>query len=264
MKLEIPIYQKIRYKIYEPFAYAKVPKTFPNHFHKQPEIIYCMRGRIVITQETQTIVLNRGDIAIVCPYVAHSFIKSNGNGICMGIPLQFANTFIKYFTCLNANQFVIKNSKNSFDLQSTLMRFKGANNLNFINQRALIDRLLDEMLELIDIDIKQSIEQIDLASKIIFFLDENYTQDITMQTLMDKFMYSRSYLSEYFNNIFKCSLPAYLTNLRLSAFFDKQRTSGGSISDNALSVGFKSSRTFYNNFMTEFKITPTEYFKLIK
>ena len=234
------------------------------HFHKQPEIIYCNHGSIEITQNNQILTLYKGDVAIISPYVAHSFNGGHGRGWCLGIPLQFDSSFSKYFLCLNSNQFIIKNCKKSKILHKTLMNFKNANSLTFAKQQFLVQNLLDEILKLINPNKLQNIKQLDIVSQIIYFLDENYTHDINMQSLISNFMYSRSYLSECFNNVFQCSLPAFLTNIRLSAFIKKQLTLKGSISEDAFNVGFKSTRTFYKSFSTQFNLTPTEYISKIK
>ena len=62
-----------------------------------------------------------------------------------------------------------------------------------------------------------------LAQDILNYLQANYLEPITLDTLCNEFGYSRSSFSHIFNNYFGCSLTKYLNILRCLHFNDSEQ-----------------------------------------
>ncbi len=99
--------------------------------------------------------------------------------------------------------------------------------------------------------------------KIINFLNENFTSDISREGLASTVDMSPNYMSRLFSLHTGKKINEYINHLRI-AFAAKQLAepeNGKSIIDIALTVGFESLSTFNRAFKEVYKTTPTEYKK---
>jgi AraC-like DNA-binding protein len=106
--------------------------------------------------------------------------------------------------------------------------------------------------------ISTSIEQ-QLSSRILFYVNENYKNDISLGSIAAYFGYNPSYISRYFRSCFNVGLNQYITLVRLKYAIILMTESQNSVTYCAFESGFNSMRTFYRAFYNEFKCTPKEY-----
>lgn len=104
----------------------------------------------------------------------------------------------------------------------------------------------------------------DLASRILFYIDENFKNDISLSTLANNFGYSSSYISRYFKDCFNIGFNRYLNILRLKNALLLMNKNKYDITYCALESGFNSIHTFYRAFRNEFKCTLKEYYEFNK
>ena len=94
---------------------------------------------------------------------------------------------------------------------------------------------------------------------ILNYLQANYLEPITLDTLCNEFGYSRSRFSHIFNNYFGCSLTKYLNILRCLHFNDIfNDQSDLDIADAALDCGFGSVRSFYRAYRDLYGHSPRQ------
>ncbi len=97
--------------------------------------------------------------------------------------------------------------------------------------------------------------------KILQFLESNYMNPLTLDSVATHLGYSSSYFSKYFKNLFGQLFLDYLHELRLDHVIQELKTTDNSISDIALANGFNSLSSFNSLFKKRFQTTPTSYKK---
>ena len=104
----------------------------------------------------------------------------------------------------------------------------------------------------------------ELSTKILLYLNSNFQNEITLNSLASTFGYTKSYLSRYFKSCFGIGITRYLNVLRLRNALLLLREEGKTHTFCALESGFNSTRTFYRLFKEEFGCSPTEYLSSLK
>ncbi len=231
------------------------------HFHKQLELAYCTSGTQVVKINSETLQLNRGDILIVSPFMAHGYELSTANCLVLCIPTIFYSYYSKYFSRLSINDTIIKNTKGSKEVFKALKQFHNIGDMNHFEQTSLVLAVLGKLLHLAEFKEIATNDNADLTNDIINYIDQNFKDKISLESLSDHLHYNKTYISKYFNKAFNCSFNDYINTTRLNAFVELQLENGGMFSNNALSVGFQTTRTFYNAFKLKYKNTPTEFFQ---
>lgn len=97
------------------------------------------------------------------------------------------------------------------------------------------------------------------AGKIKEYIDENYSHDIYLEQLAQKFKVTPKYMSRYLKEKLGMSFMQYLSTLRISESKILLKTSAMSIDTIAAKVGFNSRNTFIRMFKKLEGITPSEY-----
>jgi len=103
----------------------------------------------------------------------------------------------------------------------------------------------------------------DLATRILFYINDNFKNDISPASIASHLGYNQSYVSRYFKASCGISLVHYLTAVRLKNAVMLMQEGKHDITYCAFESGFSSMRTFYRSFHDEFSCTPKEYLKSI-
>lgn len=97
------------------------------------------------------------------------------------------------------------------------------------------------------------------ASQIIYFINEHYMEQITLQLLSDTFRISRSHISHEVRKVYGVSPVNYLINRRLSEAKWLLIISQDSIASIATKVGYDNADHFSNLFYQRVGMRPLEY-----
>ena len=93
------------------------------------------------------------------------------------------------------------------------------------------------------------------------YIEENYRNKITLNSLADNCNITKYYLAHQFTELYGQSPIAYLTTVRISAAKDLLTTTSYSIEEIASSTGFSSSSYFSQTFQKICHISPQQYRK---
>ncbi len=103
-----------------------------------------------------------------------------------------------------------------------------------------------------------------LISRIIQYINKNYTYNITMEKLSKKFNYSVSAISHQFKSETGVSLNKYIENLRMKSAKALMLETDLQLTEIALSLGFCNVAYFSTLFKRHTGITPSEYRRQIR
>jgi AraC-like DNA-binding protein len=130
---------------------------------------------------------------------------------------------------------------------------------NPIKQKGYVYVILGIIMENIGFEAADRAIDTNLSSQILFYINENYKNDISLDTIAAEFGYNPSYISRYFKSCFNSGISQYITMIRLKQAVMLMQDEKKSITYCALESGFNSMRSFYRAFANEFHCTPKEY-----
>lgn len=248
----------------------------PVHWHNEFEIIYITKGMLHVNINGQNYTGSPGCIFLANPKDLHF----------MGT----TDTTVEYYTILFPLEFI---SFQSADLlEHTLLKPLRNGQKRFVSALPMSDELTNILDQLIHIkkedhpfpyhQIKTRVFLLEFFYKllempemiyfnsgnptnqqreILTYIQQYYTDKITLADLAEHFHLSEKYLSRYFKKHFYISFSQYLSHLRLAHAKNLLETSDLSITEVAASAGFPSVSFFIRSFKSSYGITPLQYRK---
>ena len=132
-----------------------------------------------------------------------------------------------------------------------------------IPKKETVDTLIHPLISMLELFYAQSnlsrLIRNQLYVEMLYYISENYHQQITMQTLSRHLNFSVSTLSHIFKKNCSKSLPEYVEILRLKEAKQLLRESNTAITEISNMLGFCSSNYFSTVFKKHFDITPRQY-----
>lgn len=238
---------------------------FPMHLHKELEFIYVEHGSLTVTINEQTRVIAAGDFALVFPNVLHSYPESQSNVsaiVCICSPSllgDFSSTvkhrhpevpFLDHNLVHPNVTYAIGELLNEFSLDRSSSVYS-----------PLLQLVLARTLPLCRLQKNVETSDSDLTYRIVSYLTQHYTQDLTLASLANHLNISMYYVSHIFSSQFHMGFNRYLNQLRINHAISLLHTTDLSILDIALDSGFSSQRTFNRVFLDFYHISPREFRK---
>ena len=244
---------------------------YPLHFHSVIEITYIQKGSCLSTIKNADIKASTDDIIFASNYYPHSYRTTKN-----------AKRFIFFPQInINFNENVLPNEL-TFPPVLTDKEFNKTHILPILKkiyhternqnevisppaQKLILDGLTSmfwgELLNNYQDRLVKRELQIEQFADILIYIDNNYTEKITLENLSDKFGYNKCYFSKMFNTYMHTNLNNYINNIRIKAFITKYlKNRTENITHLAYEVGFDSKSTFYREFTRIYNCTPKEYF----
>ncbi len=228
------------------------------HFHSHIELLAVLEGQIEVTVNDRQQLLQPGQIAVALSHDAHQFRSPTpSRAISIVIPTDMCAEFIsaigdrKTMSPFLTNEVLFQTVCDCFSKMEA--------STNTICQKGHLYVLLGTLLACMQLEQRQDLPDPQLYSHLLQYINNHYTQDISLRTISTALGYNPSYLSRIFNNSFYTSIPKYITLLRLRHAVLMMQDPKKSITDCAYESGFHSLRTFYRVFQEEFHCSPREY-----
>jgi AraC-like DNA-binding protein len=223
-----------------------INRNFPVHLHRCFEFIYVNRGQIGVEIDNEKVLLDEGEMVLIFPNQLHSYNTADYSDTTMCI---FSPEYISMFyqLTINKKQETIVTKLNNETKSYLLACLPESSDNKFLIKSCLYVVCADIFgkTRLVDKNLNTDII---LQHRILTFIEENFTEDISLRKIANMFGYNYQYLSRYFNTQFKIPFVKMINERRISYAEYLLRTSDKSITDIALSSGFKSIRSFNRNF----------------
>ena len=98
-----------------------------------------------------------------------------------------------------------------------------------------------------------------IGSKILIYIHEHYTENISLASVAAHFGYNASYVSGLFKSSINLGILRYINLLRLKNVITLMQEQKHSTEFCVTESGFRSVRTFYRAFRETFGCSPKEY-----
>lgn len=229
------------------------------NFHSQIELYFVDEGQIDAFINQQQRRLKEGQMAVALSYDAHMFRSvGNSRSSFLVIPPDLCGEFMSAvqqkqvqnpFIC---NEETVKRIKFFVDAIKT-------EHTNEVTLRGYLYVILGIVLDNIFLKSAEFSVDTELSGKILFYLNQQFRNEISLESLSGTFGYSPSYLSRYFKDRFGIGLNQYVNILRLRNALLLMREGKNTHTYCALESGFTSMRTFYRVFKQELGCAPRDY-----
>lgn len=226
------------------------------HFHAGVELVYMLRGQLDATINGRNMILNEKQLLVVNCYSVHRFLSPDSDTITAVIPLSVVPSMQKMLTANRFNQCIIDDENGDL---GRLMAMLVDHPENEFMQKGLCYTILGNLLERIPLEPLASTDQVDIICKILNYLNENFTQQITVDQLAARFGYSRSRFSHMFKSTIGYSLPQYMNMLRCRSIAEALVSTDAPVVELAINAGFNNTHSFYTAFKACYNMTPREY-----
>ena len=224
------------------------------HFHKNYEILVAVRGSFDCFIDQTHFELSEGDAVLFQPFQVHGLHVHDGS-------LVWCSTFSERFFKGIAGTLQGKRAKNPvFRPDPVVTRFYLDRVEHYIGKRREIT--VNEITQIQENVFKSCayamgsafLEQAELeplpkkadslAVNIVWYIDENFKSNITLDTISKHLGYNYQHLSKVFNQTFGMSFKQMLNRYRLEYAISLLGESDMSIADIAFESGFQSMRSF--------------------
>lgn len=235
------------------------------HLHSHLELVYMREnGKSVTYADNKSDILEKGDLFVAFPNQVH-YYHDTVKPVLVDIFLispemcpEFKDFFENYVPETN----VLKGAdKNPVILNSlnTILNLNSEKDLfTETTVRGSMLVLLSEYFRLKKLE-KVPFKSTDTTEEIIKFCYENYTNDISLQSIADKLHISRYYISHLFGKRLHVCFNDYINSLRIRKACELLKSDKLSVTDIAHTVGYNTVRTFNRCFRDVRGITPSEY-----
>lgn len=229
------------------------------HMHRQVEIFYVLDGIIEVTISGQKMLLEKGMVSIAFPNVVH---ETHTPGHSRAVMIIFSTDFLPDF----AAEFHMQRPRNSFisglseperfsSLVSGLLEAVQKNTDIRIAKGYLyiVTALILSQMPLI----RQENVSGGICQDISNYLNQHFTEEISLSLLADALGYSKYHISHVFKERFGCSYSDYLRQIRAEHAMGLLMHSDRSMTDICFSSGFNSMRSFYRAFRAVYGTAPS-------
>ena len=230
-------------------------------FHSQIEICIIHEGEMEIFVDGKQKTLKKGDISVALSFVPHAYkTPVHSRSSVVFIPENFCEEFSEITAGKRPVIPFISNSDiyKKLDYYYSLLH---DTEINEIKRRGIIYMILGTVLEGIKFEDVGKNTDTELVSKILFYISENYKNEISVSQIAKQFGYSQSHISRYFKSCCGINPVKYISLMRLRHAVMLMDEGHHSITDCIFESGFSSNTTFDRTFKNEFGCSPKEYVK---
>ncbi len=230
-------------------------------FHKQIEIYFVDEGEMDLLVDGERKLLNAPAVSIAMSYDTHLYKTPNtSRSSVLIIPSQLCDEFNSALRGKRIAEHFITDRQIYEELKACFWSIR-ENKSNRLKQLGFAYQALGILLERATFVEADKSSDTELASQLLFYIEENYSSDISPSTIARHFGYNQSYLSRYFSMLFGVTMSRYITAVRLRNTISLMREGKHDITYCAMESGFSTMRTFYRVFRNEFGMTPTDFIK---
>lgn len=241
---------------------------FELHWHDEYEIFLFIEGDAKYIIEEKTYTLEPLDIILIRKHEMHR-IYHNSNTRYQRCVLMVSPKFFQEYSCQSyETQFL--NTVDGIDnkIPGEIVRSSGLYDA-FLRYRKyaeaqhepegspLLRSIIIEILYLLNKNtgFSKSDHTHGPIKSVLLYLNNNYTDDITLDMLAEKFYLSKYYLCRAFRKATGLTIHEYICRKRL-ALVRELREEGKSLNEAAMTAGFSDYSSFYRAYVKEYGIPP--------
>lgn len=234
------------------------------HMHNHYEIYFLIDGIRNYIIDNQFYSITKDMVTLIKPNILHNTEGMYFDRILINFDETFLNKYSLHELAEKVFDFHVYNVKNNNKIAQLFFDIYEEYSSNFIYSEEMIaSKLKILFISLYRIQDNATLIQTHpnkTIDTIIDYLNENYAQEISLDTLSNMFFISKYHLSRLFKQTTGVNLSTFLINIRLSNAVKLLSTSK-SLTQIAIETGFSSVNYMSLQFKKRLKMTPTYYRK---
>ncbi len=227
------------------------------NLHEYSELLYCKQGQGIVTVNGQALPLTTGQLIWIPPNYVHKYDFPDAQVICA----VFSNDLIPlFFQVLSGRYFCVKaiDMEDLAYIPELLLTLKKGDSLRISGYLNLI---CHKVMATAEFETGKHNDGI-LYQKVISYIAEHYTEDISLAQIAKGFGYNEKYLSHTLHELTGIQFRQLLAFYRIGHAKKLLATAKNrDISDIAIDSGFSALNTFHRTFKEFTGMTPSEYRK---
>ena len=247
------------------------------HWHKEIEIILVLKGQLNIKLGSNSYLLEEDDLILINTNQVHSTSEQSEDIILLVMQIdpsgyneyqpQLSNVFFEFETLLEQKEGQQKFDQIRSYLAEIMWELNKKDTGYQLKTKGVINALLVYFLRNLNYknidkeNVKLKEESLERLQRIINYIDNNYAQEISLQTIAERENLSYYYLSHFFKDKMGISFQKYLNEVRIKKAEPLLRNKEKTITDISYQVGFANPKSFYRSFKQKFNSTPGAYRK---
>ena len=216
----------------------------PVHFHRKIEVMYVLQGEKKIVAAGKDVVLKKDSIFFANSYEMHGYEACPDS---KQIVIVFPNRMLRDYYAEFGDKLPLGNVIEDEEFcRSLLPHFRAfaESGENALVMQAHCDMLLGKIIGKLGVR-EGTKDRQSFVDSLLAYINENYAEEIDLETMAEHFGYSKYYFSRMFNGALGTSITDYVSAVRLIHALDMLRRTGCTVSQAALECGFSSLPTFY-------------------
>jgi len=229
-------------------------KTIP-HCQSTIEFLFVRDGTVNALLNNNNFIVKKGQCIIVLPYEVHNFTTIKKSQVDVFI---FSSDIVPDFYNHVKNH-VLQNPVVSFEPE--FHDHISEKSSDMFLKKSVIYKLASEVVKggLIS---KGELQNADIMSRIILFIQENYNQQITIRDLAAHLGYSYNYTSHIFKELFPQGFCEMVNIHRLEEVISHLKNHETNMTLLASESGFSTIRSFNQSFKKHYGMSPRDYYNL--
>lgn len=224
----------------------------PLHFHRKIELTYVLCGHKEVLLSDKTVVLQKDQIFVADSYLMHGYNKSeDSKQIVLVIPNHVLKDYYALYSGKTLKDNFVFDEEKAIKLKPYFEAI--AKRPNALLMRANINMILGNLVDILGVEDREKLCSPTFIEDVLAYINDNFKEEISLDTLANHFGYSKYYFSRMFNSILHSNLTNYLTIIRLQNAIDMLKAGNTTVSDAAFESGFASIATFYRAMKKNYK-----------
>lgn len=243
--------------------YSNSNKHYKKHFHSCFSLGINKEGISIYTNKNKKYTLDKNKLSIIDPFDVHA---CNSCGESLN---KYYMMFLDTSWCFNIQKSINPTLREYKPVSVEMLKDKEFYKrflalCEFIFEDNSIDEKQSELINFfmdffaLYLEEKSDTKTNEKFDEVIFFFNENYLENISLENLATKFGLNEFSLIRLFKVNKNMTPHAYIINLRINKSRELLKQ-GNSIVDTALSCGFYDQSHFHRNFLKHVATTPKEY-----
>ena len=233
----------------ERYTKEKRPRYNPiPHFHNSIELLFVESGEYLAYSAGNQRLLKAGEIVFVDRHIPHTS-GSSGNDESLRVYAMVVSdaylTAVDWLSDEALHPFITLPKEYSFIFDILKCAYESKEALNNEMKVGYISLILGTLSQCSGRIKREGDKGNETILKIMKYVGEHFTEDITLESLAAAMGYEPTYLSKMFNSFFKMNLREYINRYRISEIIKRQKTDSSPLYKIAEKCGYKSENTFY-------------------
>ncbi|HHW46775.1 MAG TPA: AraC family transcriptional regulator [Clostridiales bacterium] len=230
------------------------------HFHSNIEVVYVLDGEIEITINGTSRLLSKGCVSVANSYDIHSYhTPKESHTLILIVPID---TVHSYNTKIRGKTFAspfLNPGESSDEIYYALQQILKYKKSDWLETKGYLYVILGTLIRELGLKSSPKTSNSTLAREILIYLEQNYTNKITITSLAKRFGYNKDYLSRFFNSYFGYGFNKYLNILRSRHAVQLIKQTNDNLTQIAFQSGFDNYRTFNRAFTSVYNMTPSQF-----